>query len=500
MNADELLAGADQAASAARSKFVQAQLDALNAINIAAQRQLAAAQADLAAAQRQVASLQVALTTTQTQLATAQADLAAALIRIRELEAQITPPVQEPTLPQITPLVSMAIRKSLGSCAHPTYSTSVYGNREAWISRLADMGMYYFRGMYSADASSNVTVALCRKYNLKWLALLVPENGITPTELTRRINHLAVNAADVVIAVEGVNEPNHNRDGTPVLVTWAQDTVEWQRLLYTGVKARSELAHVKVLGTSLHDVEAANSYAQSATIPNGGAKHWHQVAERGIAQYMDSLGIHRYSNGYQPYSNLDDRLAWIKSAFGNDVKVWVTETGYTNALATTAGHRPITELATSVYGARVILEGARRGVMPAAWYETLDDPDPTNADVESNFGLWAVASSDPATWRAKPVVAEMKKIFDVLDVDGPEYAPDPVGVEVKSVAADMRYIVVGKRDGSVGAFVWRDARVYDPANKRDLTVAPVAVTVTDKTGPRTFQVSGSAWVYVPLTR
>src|SRR5919202_760494 len=64
--------------------------------------------------------------------------------------------------------------------------------------------------------------------------------------------HIRDNAADVCIGIEGMNEPNNNRDGSPLPADWAVKAVAYQKAIADFVAAPPSMAHVRVVGPSLH--------------------------------------------------------------------------------------------------------------------------------------------------------------------------------------------------------------------------------------------------------
>ncbi|QNN54034.1 hypothetical protein [Nocardioides mesophilus] len=410
---------------------------------------------------------------------------------------------------QVHPLSAMDVRTNLAVAAHPAFADSVYSDVEAWMERLATMGVTLFRGLYNPqNAGCQKAVAASRRYGVKWLMTIVPEANDKPTDQSvdttaAIVRQIAATCPDVCYGIEGINEPNHNRGGSfPVPLDWATAyTAPHQKAIWEGVQESEALSQVLVLGPSLHDQAAAASYDDAE--PSGGAEHYHQLADAGVGDWQDRAGVHFYPAGEPPLTDIDRRLQHLLDAFGADTPLYMTETGYHNALyqptnaggtyrsgEESIGHRPTSEGATATYIDRAVLQLADRGI-PCAWYECLDDPDPGPKDVaESNFGLWRVETGDPLTWTPKQAVGKLTRLLDALDEpDGPSYVPDPVRLGVEAAADDVAFVVAARRNGSATVFLFRDLSVWDPFTRTPIEVAPVAVTVTDRRGPRTVEVS-----------
>jgi hypothetical protein len=344
------------------------------------------------------------------------------------------------------------------------------------MSALASTGASYFRGMYSESSPATArTTTLARAHGIGWGMLVCPEDwSMSDEALIARIRHVAGNAADVCRFVEGVNEPNHERGGGPPPSDWVARTVAKQRLIWRAVKGDPRLAHVQVIGPSLHAVAATEAQYKA-------------LGDAGIARFMDYAGMHRYPGGHYPNHLLDERLSWVARHWSAR-PTWITETGYTNALASPRGHRPVPESVSGVYGPSAVLEAADRGCN-ATWFELLDDPDAGDKDViESNFGMFATTSGMGPIWRPKPIVAEMNSFLTWLDDPGPSFTPADIRLKVTSTIADVRTTVVGKRSGGVALYVRRATDCWDPSAQQPIPVQKAQVTIQTPEGSRTFAI------------
>ncbi len=389
-------------------------------------------------------------------------------------------------LPLVQPVHTNALLKSYGVCAHPNFNTATYQHTSAWMERLAGMNASYFRGMYAHNLPS-VALALskARELGIGWLATVMPEDwNLSNDVLLARLRHLRDNAADVVIAIEGVNEPNHERSGGAPPSDWPERTVAVQKIIHDFVKATPQLAHVSVIGPSLH-----------ATVPTAHQDHI-RLGEVGVQNYMDYAGLHRYFGGRYPDYQVDERLSWIRESFG-DVPTWVTETGYTNCVDNTTAHKPVPASVSAAYGPLCMLEFAVRGCRSTR-YELLDDPDAGAKDViESNFGLWNTPSLDPTTWTEKPEADVMRTFLATLQDPGASYTPAPLQLEL-TAPAGVSSLVVGKRDGSRKLLLWQSKGIFDPNLQQAVSVPAVDVVVKRPTRTRTFSVPAGRVVTVKL--
>jgi hypothetical protein len=222
-------------------------------------------------------------------------------------------PAQAATLPVVVPLSSMAVHDNFGYAAHPDFQKSVYKYIDAWASRLASMGVTYFRGLYcgAGHAPTAAAIAACRKYGLKWVMLVTEEVGSTVDKTRARVQHIADFASDVCKAIEGMNEPNEARSASEIIPdNWAEIAVQHQAAIWeTSRKPGSKIASVPIIGPSLHDVAAWNSYTKPQPTV-GGPKHYHQLAAAGITKYQTHVGLHRYP-AYDPRVTLGSGGLWL---------------------------------------------------------------------------------------------------------------------------------------------------------------------------------------------
>ena len=379
----------------------------------------------------------------------------------------------------VQPLWSELAWRSFGVVAHPTFQSTTYAYADAWLDTLADIGVRWFRGAYADHLPLvEATVAGARERGLQWGMLVCNDLDTAPSLVQRRVADIARNAADLCLYVEGVNEPNHERGGGPVPPDWAERTVALQRVLHDAVRSHPELDHVSVLGPSLQAVVATPS-------------DYDRLASLGLGEVMDAAGLHSYPGGRYPSQGLDGRLAPVREHFP-DVEVWLTETGYSNAVdrgADAGGATPVPEEVAAAYAPTTLLEAVDRG-MPLAWYEVLDDPDPAGKDVvESGYGLVAVGDTGvPPSWRPKPAAAALGDFLGRLRDPGPTYRPPPVRLAVVSDTDDVRWTALGTRDGATWLHLRRAADVWDTGAGEPVTVDAVPVTVVTPRGRRTVRV------------
>ena len=395
-------------------------------------------------------------------------------------------------LPLVSPVWSETLRRSFGVAVQPQMLQTPYASVAAWPRYAAELNAAYIRGKYSPlpmlRAATDSIVAQCRAYGLKWVMTLVPEDwSMTHDQLRAVLVHIRDNAADVCIGIEGMNEPNHNRDESPVRADWAAATVAYQKVIHDFVKSTPQLAHVAVIGPSLQ---------------MGGADplvDFKALTAAGVTGYMDWAGMHSYPAGLKPDSKVDTRLGYVRDAWGS-VGTWVSETGYTNALAAPmVGPRPVPFDVAATYGPRSLVDYFTRGCNSVR-YELLSEPDPANAEPEYSYGLLNCPSNDPATWTVKPEYTVMRDLLGSLKDSAPAgtttYKPAAVPLQV-TAPSTVKWLLIGRSDGTARLLAYLNTSIWDVTKRVRLTPAPVDVTVTDRLGARTVKV-GTTLTSIPV--
>jgi hypothetical protein len=418
----------------------------------------------------------------------AGAAVAAGAAGVAGLGAGAFSPAAAAGLPLVAPVWSEKIRRSFGVAVQPQNQLTTYGNVTVWPKYVADMNAHFIRGRYSTlpglRDSTNALITQCRTLGLKWVMTLVPEDwSMTPAQLKAVLADIRDRAADICIAVEGINEPNTNRDGTPVRPDWAAASVAYQKVLWDFVTATPSMSHVAVLGPS---------------VQMGGADplvDFQALSTAGLSGLMTHAGMHSYPAGLKPDSKIDDRLGYVRTSWGS-VPTWVSETGYTNSMAAPmVGPRPVPADIAAVYGPRSLLDYFQRGCVSTR-FELLDEPDKTNAEPENSYGLVSCPSASPSTWTVKPEYNVMRTFLGRLRDSAAAYTPAPVPLQV-TAPSTVRWILTGKSDKTATLHAYLNVSVWDIKKRVRINPAPVDVIITDRAGTRTVKV-GATLTSIPL--
>lgn len=289
-------------------------------------RRAAALQVDLDQAAATIADLQGQVTTLTAELDQARA-------RIRELEALLDP------RPDARELVGMVTPFQIGD----------YDDLDVVLPLILDSGVKMIRGRFQNAGGRGARVMdFCAEHDIRWLMTFVEEEWATKKYTTakfdaalvtfeNRIRAAAAHPAFLRVALgwENINEPDHDRGSWGVAGDWPQRCTKVGALMR---RLRDELApDLPILSPAMHDI--ANDNANGA--------HWQMLADAGC--YFDVVSLHAYPKGKELTNELDKRLGYVFAAFGTDVRVWITESGYVTEAVAGFGGVVITEAQAAGY-------------------------------------------------------------------------------------------------------------------------------------------------------
>jgi hypothetical protein len=283
------------------------------------------------------------------------------------------------------------LRRTYGVVVHPSWATDPrWGKTDRWMGLLADLGVKQIRGLVVPHQDEcKRTARLCRRYGIKWLMTVTADGRLTPRETRQRVHQIADDYADVVLGLEGINEPDTGKDG------WAKRTVDIQRAIWEARNNHRALDGVKVISPSLHDVNEDES---------GGAGY-RALKRQGIGEYCNVVGLHSYPKGRRIGYGLADRLKLVDIAYKGK-PVWITEFGWTNYTGG-SGQRSTTEKRAATLANRGVPKIAdHKRVQKAFRYELIDDPRHGGASAPgAHYGLVR------ADWTRKPEYRAMRRLL-----------------------------------------------------------------------------------------
>jgi len=186
----------------------------------------------------------------------------------------------------------------------------------------------------------------------------------------------------------------------------------------------------------------------------------------------DVTSLHSYPGGLAPEDPVVTAVRRTRAVAPRRRPVWLTETGYHNALASTSSQRPVSEGAAATYLPRELLAAFRSGIKRTFIYELLDEkPDPALLDQERHFGLVRYdLSPKPAFFAVRNLLASVRT--------SPGSASPAAPVPSVSTSAPIERVVLTRADGSRVVAIWRPVSVWNTQLRLPVNPGSVRVTVT----------------------
>jgi hypothetical protein len=200
----------------------------------------------------------------------------------------------------------------------------------------------------------------------------------------------------------------------------------------------------------------------------------------------DAGNAHPYPrNGDQASRQMSIEVGKQKAAIPGK-PVFITETGYndaTNIKAEAVDRDTAAKLILNLYAAY-----AAAGIERTFPYQLLDAyPDPGGKNWEKHWGLF------DTSWQPKPAARAIHNLTTILS-RGTEVRTTNRNVQtrVDSGSPDLKLLELARPDGATLILLWREADLWDQANRRPLAVAPASVRLS-------FTHGADLTVYSPVT-
>ncbi len=282
--------------------------------------------------------------------------------------------------------------------------------------------------------------------------LLVSPSTNNIKEMMHYVSALGVGG---VSAIEGQNEGDSSwfQSQPSAGSNWRETVVAYQKEVFEAVRARYPRDTLPVVSPTVLDYRPED-----------------MVALRPAAAFCDLVALHAYPQGQREpetasaYAALEWYLTEMRDRFKPGSPAMVTETGYSQ------GQMSISARAAGIYIPRLLLNSFARGIVRTFIYELYDEGrDP--ADAEQGYGLLTVDGV------AKPAFDAIALLLTELADPGPAFLPSPFEIEVRREPIDLRLCAFAKRDGRQYLALWRAARSWDPADRRNVTVGPANLDI-----------------------
>ncbi len=332
---------------------------------------------------------------------------------------------------------------SIGVNVHLGYTDTIYRHYDEIIRpRLKELGIRHIRDGLRPDRK-DVIAKLNDLAGLGIRSILI----VSPEEAVE----IATAASASVWAVEGQNEPDNKRKD------WVEPARQQQELLYRTIHRNPQTARLPVVVPGMANTRDSPGRFGS------------------LVNVLDYGNTHSYPGGLPPTSGgwgirLDRAISECRKVCG-EKPIVATETGYHNRVQE-KGHPGVSEKAEAKYLPRLLLTYFDAGIVRTYLYEFADEkPDPQFTNMQQHFGLIRVDGSP------KPAFFAIKNLIDLLADPGPAFEPGSLAYDLEGDTKDIRQVLLGRRDGSFDLILWQEVPSFDLSNRKDLEVAPRAVTL-----------------------
>ena len=368
--------------------------------------------------------------------------------------------------PGVAARAADAFVNSIGVNVHLSYFSDVYGKAFHSIvrPRLRELGARHLRDSGNVHDSRGWMELTYGRYRqvaeetgARFTLIMGPPAGGNRYGKMDHVRTLLDRIGwDNVEAFEGMNE--HDLSGR---ASWAEEVRTSQRALHRQIK---------------EDVEVARRYPVLG--PSLGRDRARQVGN--LREYMDFAVMHPYPGGQPPLANVEHNREILRPMNG-DRPVVVTETGYHTAMSHRGGHPPVSERAMGRYMSRLFLEYFDAGVVRTFAYELID-MGRDSRQFGQNFGLLRIDGTE------KPAFIALRNLIRLLEDPGPDFRPGRLAFELEGDTADVRHLLLQKRDGTFYLALWLAVESYDVRGRkdrnpqtRDLTVRLPSADLTTRT-------------------
>jgi hypothetical protein len=370
-----------------------------------------------------------------------------------------------PSLPSHASKQADSFVDSIGVVTHIGFATTNYYQQLATHVKpaLDELGVRHIRD-HAEPTRLDVHEKFAElKRDLGISVMVHPHEDDFPMTATK-INAMGDASGGAIEMWEGINE--YNRIDSP---TWGAELENYQRAFFNAVQ-QSRYADLPVGCPSI-----MNPYPPISEIPrieNPGCDWRLMHSYPGGGSHPDSTKL---SNEDIPVANhvADDPNA--------QKPIVASETGYTVA---DGAWQEVSELARAKYSPRLSLVYFQKGIDRAYHYQLYDHK--TGTLPTAHFGF---LKND---WSKTPAWHSLENTIDILEDPGTSFAPGSLKYELSGNSADVRSLLLQKRDGTFYLVLWQEVASYDRASDQDISIVPEKVTVR-------FEGAKNVAVYAPRT-
>lgn len=340
---------------------------------------------------------------------------------------------------------------SIGVCTHLAYTNTAYANTVQAVQYLGSLGIKHIRdgtGDYGPVANS-INYGRWRQVYAAGISILDvvdPRGGwpaVSAEEMLEVINSYidpAIGSGQFMF--EGPNE--YDLSG---VAGWTSTLTAYQNTLYSAVNGK-----YPVVGPSM-----------------GRPPNSDKVGD--ISHSLDYGNIHAYYAGGAPGTTMQAYMLIYAQAMSGTKRLFVTETGYHNALHDHSNQPGVDEITSAKYLLRTLLLNYIAGIVRTYIYELLDEfPDPGLTNNQANFGL--IANDG----RFKPAAKAVQSLIAVL-TDTATCPNSKVGMGFETTCKTVQSIVFTKSNGHFYIAIWNEVSSFNVKTQAEIVNALVHVGV-----------------------
>ncbi len=341
--------------------------------------------------------------------------------------------------PRHKPSSAAAFVDSVGVDLHLNYVDTAYSHQDAIVRLLGELGVRHVQDLVpvKSPALKRGLGALAR-HGIG--ATLVTSLGISPKDAVAAARRVVGNRVD---AIEGPSELDYFGPQN-----WSSRLRAFLPKLRAA--AKKHRPRFRFVGPGFANVSNYRYF--------GGVRY-------------DATSLHGYPGGLPPEDPLATELRRAHAVAAHR-PVWLTETGYHNALAAASSQRPVSEAAAATYLPRELLDAFRLGIKRTFIYELLDEkPDPALIDQERHFGLVRYGlAPKPAFFAVRNLLASVRA--------SPGSASPTAPVPTLSAGVTLEHVVLTRADGSRVVAIWRPVSVWNTKLRLPVNPGTAPVTLT----------------------
>ncbi|HVF85803.1 MAG TPA: CARDB domain-containing protein, partial [Abditibacteriaceae bacterium] len=361
----------------------------------------------------------------------------------------------------------------IGVATHWNYPDTPYGSAYDDVKKLlGESGIRHVR-----DSLHPRQRDLFNTYGIKATTIFGPPDN--PADIVARVRE----NLDFIEMIEGPNEvdissANSNYKGK----TFPQGAIDFQNDLFQALRSDPQTSRIPIIAPSIARLDSNLKLAPLRS--------------------FDYLVMHSYAGGQMPsrslYGNSAPAIQSAAQILGSDVdlkRIVATKSGYhtaTGANLTIAGVQPggvqpggvqpgVSERAQAKYIPRHFAEYFNEGIRRTFIYEFIDEFPDASTNAEASFGLVRRdLTPKPAYFALQRLISILREArWDATKKRWVKsaFVPQVLDYRLDGDLKNVHRTLLQKANGTFYLLLWQEVSSFDTSAKRDISNAPVAVTL-----------------------